>query len=151
MITHFHNTSGERVTARVTQAALFLVEGKGWCAVRPSVAAAKYGIHVFLFLSPGDVCVPVLEREEIVIYTPDTMATRVKRPMNSFMLFAKKYRLELTRQHPGRDNRDISVLLGEKWRSLSSEEKRVYAREAQTLAEVHKRSHPDCWKRKKSK
>ena len=28
-----------------------------------------------------------------------------KRPMNGFMLFAKKYRLELIQQHPGKDNR----------------------------------------------
>jgi hypothetical protein len=28
-----------------------------------------------------------------------------KRPMNGFMLFAKKFRLELIQQHPGKDNR----------------------------------------------
>ena len=28
-----------------------------------------------------------------------------KRPMNAFMLFAKKYRQEVTKQHPGKDNR----------------------------------------------
>ena len=28
-----------------------------------------------------------------------------KRPMNGFMLFAKKYRLELIQMHPGKDNR----------------------------------------------
>lgn len=28
-----------------------------------------------------------------------------KRPMNGFMLFAKKYRLELIQKHPGKDNR----------------------------------------------
>jgi len=28
-----------------------------------------------------------------------------KRPMNGFMLFAKKYRIELIQQHPGKDNR----------------------------------------------
>lgn len=30
-----------------------------------------------------------------------------KRPMNGFMLFAKKYRLELIQQHPGKDNRYV--------------------------------------------
>lgn len=30
---------------------------------------------------------------------------RPKRPMNAFMLFAKKYRLELIQLHPGKDNR----------------------------------------------
>jgi len=28
-----------------------------------------------------------------------------KRPMNGFMLFAQKYRLQLIQQFPGRDNR----------------------------------------------
>jgi len=30
---------------------------------------------------------------------------RPKRPMNAFMLFAKKHRLELIQKHPGKDNR----------------------------------------------
>ena len=33
-----------------------------------------------------------------------------KRPMNGFMLFAKKYRLELIQQHPGKDNRSVCLL-----------------------------------------
>ena len=154
VLTGFRDSSGVTVTARVSQSALFYVRDKGWCALRPSIAAARYGVHVFLFLCPGDLCQPVLFQEEISLESADrsnSSSIRVKRPMNSFMLFAKKYRLELTRLHPGRDNRDISILLGEKWRKLSSEEKKGYAREAQTLAEVHKKSHPDCWKRKKSK
>jgi hypothetical protein len=156
VLTNFRDNAGVTVTARVSQSALFYVRDKGWCAVRPSIAAAKYGLHVFLFLSPGDLCQPVLFQEEVHLEsssntTSDSNSRRVKRPMNSFMLFAKKYRLELTRLYPGRDNRDISILLGERWRRLSSEEKRIYAREAQALAEVHKKSHPDCWKRKKSK
>ena len=32
-----------------------------------------------------------------------------KRPMNGFMLFAKKYRLELIQQHPGKDNRLVCL------------------------------------------
>ena len=33
-----------------------------------------------------------------------------KRPMNGFMLFAKKYRLELIQQHPGKDNRSVRLI-----------------------------------------
>ena len=33
-----------------------------------------------------------------------------KRPMNGFMLFAKKYRLELIQQHPGKDNRYTKII-----------------------------------------
>ena len=31
--------------------------------------------------------------------------SKLQRPMNGFMLFAKKFRLELIQQHPGKDNR----------------------------------------------
>lgn len=33
---------------------------------------------------------------------------KCKRPMNAFMLFAKKYRVEYTQMHPGKDNRFVS-------------------------------------------
>lgn len=35
----------------------------------------------------------------------ETCPTPAKRPMNGFMLFAQKYRLQLIQQFPGRDNR----------------------------------------------
>lgn len=73
-----------------------------------------------------------------------------KRPMNGFMLFAKKYRLELIQQHPGKDNRAISVLLGEAWKSLPLEEREGYSTKAKLLADEQKKIHPDCWKRKKT-
>ncbi|XP_059474160.1 HMG box-containing protein 1-like [Neocloeon triangulifer] len=75
---------------------------------------------------------------------------RPKRPMNAFMLFAKKHRLELIQKHPGKDNRAISVLLGESWRSLPQNEREVFVQEARLLATEQKRLHPDCWKRKRS-
>merc|ERR1719382_1935208 len=73
-----------------------------------------------------------------------------KRPMNGFMLFAKKFRLELIQQHPGKDNRAISVLLGEAWKSLPVEERAAYSTKAKVLADEQKKINPDCWKRKKT-
>lgn len=35
----------------------------------------------------------------------DKESEKAKRPMNGFMLFAKKYRIELIQKHPGKDNR----------------------------------------------
>ncbi|XP_067009516.2 HMG box-containing protein 1 [Anabrus simplex] len=75
---------------------------------------------------------------------------RPKRPMNAFMLFAKRYRLELIQMHPGKDNRAISVILGEAWRKLPPSDKEVYVSEARTMAQEQKRLYPDCWKRKRS-
>ena len=37
----------------------------------------------------------------------EAASEKPKRPMNGFMLFAKKYRLELIQQHPGKDNRYV--------------------------------------------
>ncbi|KAJ3596280.1 hypothetical protein NHX12_002689 [Muraenolepis orangiensis] len=75
---------------------------------------------------------------------------KCKRPMNAFMLFAKKYRVEYTQMYPGKDNRAISVILGDKWKKMKSEERRMYTLEAKTLAEEQKRLNPDCWKRKRT-
>ncbi|KAJ7329583.1 hypothetical protein JRQ81_015757 [Phrynocephalus forsythii] len=75
---------------------------------------------------------------------------KCKRPMNAFMLFAKKYRVEFTQMYPGKDNRAISVILGDKWKKMKNEERRIYTLEAKALAEEQKRLNPDCWKRKRT-
>lgn len=77
-------------------------------------------------------------------------SSKSKRPMNAFMLFAKKYRVQYTQMYPGKDNRAISVLLGERWKKLRSEERRVFTAEAKLLADEQKRINPDCWKRKRT-
>ena len=46
--------------------------------------------------------------------------------------------------------RAISVLLGDKWKKLGAEERRLYVLEAKMLADKQKQLHPDCWKRKRS-
>ncbi|XP_023651808.1 HMG box-containing protein 1-like isoform X2 [Paramormyrops kingsleyae] len=76
--------------------------------------------------------------------------TKCKRPMNAFMLFAKKYRVEYTQMYPGKDNRAISVILGDKWKKMKNEERKLYTMEAKALAEEQKRLNPDCWKRKRT-
>ncbi|KAM6895788.1 HMG box-containing protein 1-like [Xenentodon cancila] len=76
--------------------------------------------------------------------------SKCKRPMNAFMLFAKKYRVEYTQMYPGKDNRAISVLLGERWKKMRSEERRVFTLQAKVLADEQKRLNPDCWKRKRA-
>ncbi|XP_052781411.1 HMG box-containing protein 1-like isoform X2 [Mya arenaria] len=72
-----------------------------------------------------------------------------KRPMNAFLLFAKEFRLGYMQKFPKRDNRAISVILGEHWKSLSVSQRGVYEERARYLADKQKKKHPDCWKRKK--
>ncbi|XP_029471188.1 HMG box-containing protein 1 isoform X2 [Rhinatrema bivittatum] len=79
-----------------------------------------------------------------------TSPNKCKRPMNAFMLFAKKYRVEYTQMYPGKDNRAISVILGDRWKKMKNEERKMYTLEAKALAEEQKRLNPDCWKRKRT-
>lgn len=72
-----------------------------------------------------------------------------KRPMNAFMLFAKDHREEYTQKFPGKDNRAISVLLGDEWQKMAIGSRHVYAEKAKQMADQQKKMHPDCWKRKK--
>ncbi|KAK3611231.1 hypothetical protein CHS0354_005242 [Potamilus streckersoni] len=72
-----------------------------------------------------------------------------KRPMNGFMLFAKEFRMEYSHMNPNKDNRTISVMLGEKWRGMSDDKKQLYGERARVMAEEQKKIHPDCWKRKR--
>uniref|UniRef100_A0A2K5UQ27 HMG box-containing protein 1 n=1 Tax=Macaca fascicularis TaxID=9541 RepID=A0A2K5UQ27_MACFA len=62
-----------------------------------------------------------------------TSPNKCKRPMNAFMLFAKKYRVEYTQMYPGKDNRAISVILGDRWKKMKNEERRMYTLEAKAL------------------
>jgi len=93
-------------------------------------------------------CVSVSEEPTTAGVPPPPTA---KRPMNGFMLFAQKYRLQLIQQFPGRDNRAISVMLGDAWKRLNPAEKELYTAEAHLRAEEYRRLYPDCWKRKRSK
>ncbi|XP_046345044.2 HMG box-containing protein 1-like [Haliotis rufescens] len=74
---------------------------------------------------------------------------KAKRPMNAFMLFAKENRIQYTQKYPGKDNRAISVLLGDEWKKLTPEDKKKFKEKSEALAKEQKQLHPDCWKRKK--
>lgn len=78
------------------------------------------------------------------------VSSKSKRPMNAFMLFAKKFRVQYTQMYPGKDNRAISVLLGERWKKMRNEERKVFTVQAKALADEQKRINPDCWKRKRT-
>jgi len=49
-----------------------------------------------------------------------------KRPLASYMRFAKDKREEIVSQHPDLSGREITRKLGEVWRGLSEEEKQPY-------------------------
>lgn len=66
------------------------------------------------------------------------------------MLFAKKCGVEYIQMYLRKDNRAINVILGDRWKKMKNEERKMYTLEAKALAEEQKRLNPDCWKRKRT-
>nr|APW77286.1 SoxF2 [Hydractinia echinata] len=67
----------------------------------------------------------------------------VKRPMNSFLLWAKIMRRKYASENPHLHNAEISKLLGKIWNSMSTSDKRPYVERAEKLRVVHMRTYPN--------
>ena len=70
-------------------------------------------------------------------------SSRVKRPMNAFMIWARLHRSTIAKRFANANNAEISVKLGEIWNDLSGEQQRPYFEEALRLKEKHKAEHPN--------
>lgn len=67
----------------------------------------------------------------------------VKRPMNSFMVWAQSARRKLAEQYPHVHNAELSKMLGKLWRMLPAAEKQPFVDEAARLDKRHKEEFPD--------
>lgn len=67
----------------------------------------------------------------------------IKRPLNSFMVWAKEKRRTMNRDNPKMRNAEISKILGEEWRQMPDEAKQPYVEEAVRLRKQHKVDHPN--------
>lgn len=74
----------------------------------------------------------------------DTQKT-IRRPMNAFMIFAKRNRAQIYQIYPKCDNRTVSKMLSEWWYSLDLITKKQYTDLAAEIKNEHFRMHPD-WK-----
>lgn len=72
-----------------------------------------------------------------------TPRSRVKRPMNAFMVFAQAMRRRLSEQRPSLHNAELSKSLGLMWRNLNSEDKLPFKKQADKLRIEHKKEYPD--------
>ncbi|XP_065674907.1 sex-determining region Y protein-like [Hydra vulgaris] len=76
----------------------------------------------------------------------------VKRPMSSFLLWAKVTRKKYSKKNPHMHNSEISKLLGYTWNQMSSIEKLPFTTQAKSLRTVHMTNHPKyCYSTKKFK
>lgn len=67
----------------------------------------------------------------------------VKRPMNSFLLWAKIMRRKYATENPNLQNAEISKLLGKIWNSMSLTDKRPFVEKAEKLRIVHMKNYPN--------
>ncbi|CAO3599768.1 unnamed protein product [Absidia cylindrospora] len=77
--------------------------------------------------------------------------TRVTRPPNAFLLFNKEMRKRLKMDNPSWTVSDISKEIGDRWRTLSQEEKHQYVIHANKIKESQQALHPNAMYIRRSK
>ena len=69
--------------------------------------------------------------------------SRIKRPMNAFMVWSQIERRAIAEVHPNLHNAEISRRLGHKWLTLTEDQRQPFIEEAERLRQLHLREFPD--------
>jgi len=69
--------------------------------------------------------------------------SRIRRPMNAFMVWSQIERRKIIAVQPDLHNAEISKQLGRLWRQLSDADRKPFVEEADRLRVLHGREYPD--------
>ncbi|XP_066537386.1 SRY-box transcription factor 32 [Hoplias malabaricus] len=86
---------------------------------------------------------PQSAESELCCSSPEQKPTRVRRPLNAFIIWTKEERRRLAQLNPELENTDLSKILGKTWKAMSLAEKRPYMQEAERLRVQHTIDHPN--------
>ncbi|KAF2848836.1 hypothetical protein T440DRAFT_400371 [Plenodomus tracheiphilus IPT5] len=68
---------------------------------------------------------------------------KIPRPRNAFILYRQHHQQTIIARNPGLNNPDISKIIGEQWKALSEEHKKVWQDLAQEEKARHHEQYPD--------
>lgn len=89
----------------------------------------------------------IIQNERQAKNEDDSTKKKIRRPMNSFMLYAKRHRTQVHQLYPLCDNRTVSKILSETWYAMDPLKKQMYHEFAAEMREEHFRLHPNFkWK-----
>ncbi|XP_054260416.1 uncharacterized protein LOC128985068 [Macrosteles quadrilineatus] len=71
-----------------------------------------------------------------------TVAKKIPRPPNAFMIFANDWRKRLALQNPTESNKTISVRLGQMWKNMTKSAKETYYQRSKQAGQDHKLKYP---------
>ncbi|THU98222.1 sex determining region Y, partial [Dendrothele bispora CBS 962.96] len=66
-----------------------------------------------------------------------------KRPMNAFMIFARRRRPQVSSENQSMRTGEISKILSKEWTSMPASEKQFYLDQAKQLKETFNSKYPD--------
>ncbi|XP_018331223.1 high mobility group B protein 7-like isoform X2 [Agrilus planipennis] len=85
-----------------------------------------------------------VQEQRVKLVPPDCLheTLKIRRPQNAFMIFANEFRKKLASENPSESNKDISVRLGNMWKTLPGNVKAIYYSAAKKANDEHKTKYP---------